>query len=160
MCGWCVSLHYSILYWVIESSIKISSNVERTVFGKCQEQQNTSIKHKYEMCYYSFDIWILSHTHDKNKLNDAVILLSTKLLLALFFLIKKNWNGMIHTYTVLSRSFINFWLYMTMNWVFLLFKEIQRQIVHICTIAAHYAYFITCRSYGRLNILSTLTAAS
>ena len=64
------------------------------------------------------------------------------------------------TYTVLSISFINFWLYITMNWVFLLFKEIQRQIVHICTISAHYAYFISCRSYERLNILSTLTAAS
>ena len=159
MCGWCVSLHYSILYWVIESSIKISSKVEGNAFGKCQEQQNTSIKHKYEMCYYSFDIWILSHTHDKNKLNDAVILLSTKLLLALFFLIKKI-ETVWYTYTVLSRSFIKFWLYITMNWVFLLFKEIQRQIVHICTISAHYAYFISCRSYERLNILSTLTAAS
>ena len=77
------------------------------VFGNCKEQQNTSIKHKYEMCYYSFDIWILSHTHDKNKLNDAVILLWSWLLLALFFLIQKSWNGMIHTpfFSVHSKTF-------------------------------------------------------
>ena len=65
-----------------------------------------------------------------------------------------------NTHTVLSRSFINFWLNITKKWDFLLFEEIQRQIVHICTVSTHYAYFISCRYYGRLNLLNTFTAAS